>query len=198
MEISGLVPGIFIVYGVIFTKCKNVVLCWADKLGEYPMPHAGIVAFAFGVPANTRINTRIAQITETYAGRFGLPIFTQRDLTLDAGFDITRVEEQESPASTLAIARGAVAWARIRQAETLWVIAALPHLWRCQRDLRIAGEEAQYGIVQRVPREIVSSEYMSWFDPTSTQKRVRSFQQWIVRESILHVLPFSLYAKVAK
>jgi uncharacterized SAM-binding protein YcdF (DUF218 family) len=162
------------------------------------MPATGIVAFAFGVPADTAANKRIAQIASAYAERFGIPVFTQRDIVLEEGFDVTRTQENESPASTLAIARSAVAWARERKIETVWVVAALPHLWRCRRDLHAAGEEAQYGLIQRIPTEISRSPYGSWFDPSSTQPRVRSFPKWIVRESILRLMPFSIYARIAK
>ncbi|HWA64378.1 MAG TPA: hypothetical protein VG866_00770, partial [Candidatus Paceibacterota bacterium] len=76
--------------------------------------------------------------------------------------------------------------------------AALPHLWRCERDLRAAVREARADITVRICEEIRTvggEEY--WYMPDSTQPRVRSAKEWLKREKILLMMPFFLYKRVA-
>lgn len=156
-----------------------------------------IVAFAFGTPSSTVTNRRLASIAGNRALALNVQVITQRDIKIGGDIEIKIEEDPLLPAPTLRIARQAVIWAEAHQIERLMVVAALPHLARCLRDLRKAAKERGFTVEIVPDSEVLNSRYFSWFDKSSTQKRVRSLDQWIVREAILTLMPFWLYKRIA-
>ena len=169
----------------------------------------GIVAFAFGTPHFTLSNQCIAEIAMRKALSQGewrqgdvvvpAPIYTQRDIQMPRFLGRRyRAEEREgNPPPTLRIARGAIKWAKQQGVRKLWVVAAKPHLWRCIRDLKYAIREADAQIKVFVCGGIRQVPENKWFDPDSTQERVRSFWKWWPREIILRLMPMFIYRRVA-
>jgi len=155
----------------------------------------GIVTFAFGEPADSRANGKLAAITTSKAVELEAHVFTQNDVC-PAGLVVTRATQRgdEGPPPTLRIAREAMQWVEERGIQNILVVAAKPHLRRCLRDLRKAAREA--GVTLTI-RSVEGLEKHRWYDPTSTQKRVRSRLNWWPRELILRAMPFSLYKGVA-
>lgn len=159
---------------------------------------AAVVAFAFGTPSTIRPNTRIASITARKARELQAPVYTQADIALEPGVETVQIDEKDGkPPPTLRIARGAARWAKARRLTELWVVAAKPHLWRAERDLREAVQEVGGGITIRVPDEIRNSPSHEWFCCDSEQERTRSASAWKKRECILRIMPFSLYKLIA-
>lgn len=161
----------------------------------------GIVAFAFGVPDTIRSNRSIAFVATFKARQLNAPIYTQADVKI---FDPSVLvfhtpEEPNSPPPTLRIARGAVSWAKHpdNRLTELWVVAAKPHLWRAERDLRQAVREAGGGIIVRICEEIKQYPERDWFCSDSTQERTQSQKAWDGRERVLKVMPFFIYKRVA-
>lgn len=162
------------------------------------MRESGIVAFAFGVPAGIRANRQIALIAERKALELYAPIYTQRDVAIDSSLPIEYIQEEPGkPPPTLRIARGAVAWAKKRGIEELWIACARPHFWRCKRDLKYAIQEAGANMVVLVCPGVWSYPEEEWYSPDSTQPRVRSKKAWRSRERILELLPMFIYKLVA-
>ena len=163
------------------------------KLGEI-----GIVAFSFGVPYTILSNRRIATIASQKAEEFKARIYTQLDILVKKGLTVDYTEEEPGkPPPTLRIARGAVKWAQKHNLKELWIVAAKPHLWRCQRDLEQAIKEVKAQIKVRLcQKEIEQFPEKEWFCENSTQKRTR-FQNRYYRERILKCLPFFLYKHIA-
>lgn len=169
------------------------------------MRKTGVVAFAFGVPHSILSNQRISLLATHHAIHLKARIYTQRDIYIEAGcqfgengikVDYTD-EDPANPPPTLRMARGAVQWAKEQGIELLLVVAAKPHLWRCMRDLSKAAEEFGGTIEIRVCEEIEEWPEDSWFCPDSTQERVRSRTSWNKRETILKLMPFWIYKRVA-
>lgn len=86
----------------------------------------------------------------------------------------------------------------------LYVVAALPHLWRCLRDLKCAVQEVNANIVVFECPEIydycIEGEWFAdseWFCQDSTQKYTRTEEAWQKRDRILKKMPFFLYRLVA-
>ncbi len=164
------------------------------------MSNAGVVAFAFGSPADIPPNRRLARIALKASREFGGPIFTQRDIRFLPGeVDVEYVpEELGHPPPTLRLARAAVDWVIRRRIAELFVVAALPHLDRCLRDLRFAVDERVEGVaVFPVDPRALGEEEGSWFCPESVQRRTRSPETWRRRENVLWRMPLSLYARLA-
>lgn len=161
----------------------------------------GVVAFAFGVPDTIRSNKSIAFIATFKARQLNAPVYTQADVNIvDSRVIVFRTQEEpSSPPPTLRIARGAVGWAKHpdNRLVELWVVAAKPHLWRAERDLRQAVREAGGGIVVRVCEEIQQYPEHEWFCSDSTQERTQSRKAWNSRERVLKVMPFFVYKRVA-
>lgn len=155
-------------------------------------PEIGIVAFAFGTPASSKINNRIARTAEQAALTRRNPVFTQEEITFRSSpIDVTRIAGTEVP--TLRIAREAVAWAQKRKLHYICISCALPHLKRCKRDLLNAIREAGATIEVSTFFDVENSTMDEWFDPASTQKRVHSANTWWPREIALLLMPFWLY-----
>jgi hypothetical protein len=160
---------------------------------------AGIVAFAFGVPDTIRSNQQIAHIASQKARELNAPIYTQLDVRVEQGIDVTYTDEEPGdPPPTLIIARGAVQWARERGFTALWVVAAKPHLWRALRDLEQAVHETGETITVCSCKEIEQYAEQSWFCPDSIQARVRSRQIWERREGLIKLMPFAVYERLTK
>ena len=157
---------------------------------------AGIVAFAFGVPASVHSNMLIARVASQKARELVAPVFTQLDVGIDPDVEVFHIIERlGEPPPTLKIAKEAVQWAVEIGIRQLWVVAAKPHLWRCLRDLKQAACEE--GIKIDVCEEIEKYPADEWFCDDSTQERTRSRKAWERRERILKCLPFFIYKCIA-
>lgn len=167
------------------------------------MGKAGIVPFAFGVPANIRPNVLIANIAARRARELDAPIYTQIDVSINTICQpVVEVEyfpqtKPKNPPPTLRIARGAVRWAKRRGISEFWVVAAKPHLWRCLRDLRYAVREAGLRIPVLLCREVHDYPEEGWFCKDSIQFRTQAKEAWEKRERILRRIPMWLYKLVA-
>jgi len=174
---------------------------WFKKIkaiGGWPMAKQGVVAFAFGVPATILSNRRIAEMASKKARELGALVYTQRDVQVGSGISVYYIEERPgNPPPTLRIARGAVKWAQERELKELWIACAMPHLRRCERDLRYAIIEAGAKVKMRFCLEIIRYPEGSWYCPDSTQKRVRSQKDWMGKERILMLMPMFFYKLVA-
>jgi hypothetical protein len=159
----------------------------------------GIVAFAFGVPKTIVSNQRIAQIASQKALELNAPVYTQLDVAVGLGIEVTYTEETPgNPPPTLRIARGAVKWAMQYKIAELMIVAAKPQLWRALRDVKQAVREAKAQIEVRACEEIEQYPEYFWFCPDSTQDRVQSREAWDKRERILKLMPFFVYKRIAK
>ncbi len=159
----------------------------------------GVVAFAFGIPYTDPSNEQIARIASWKAHELHAPVYTQLDVRIETGVDVTyTTEEPGKPPQTLRIARGAVEWAVRAGFSELWIVAAKPHLWRALRDMERAVRESKNRIVIHTCTEIEEHPEDSWFSPSSGQKHTRSRKAWNRRENILRILPFVVYKRVAK
>ncbi len=164
---------------------------------------AGIVAFAFGVPATIVSNRRIAEIASRRAWAWNVPVYTQLDVRVEdwihVGAEIEVVYTEEIPGEpppTLCIARRAVWWANRRHLTRLWVVAAKPHLWRALRDLKEVIHEAGLNIeIRACADDIDKYPEDSWFCADSTQKRTTSRAVWEKRERALCSMPFDHYKR---
>jgi hypothetical protein len=159
---------------------------------------AGIVAFAFGASDSILSNQRIADIARHKAKALNVRVYTQLDIQVGPGIEVEyTTEEPGKPPPTLRIARGAIQWAKREGIAVLWVVAAKPHLRRCERDLREAVKEEEVKVAIRVCSGIDKFSDEEWFCPDSTQSRTRSRKDWERRENILALLPFFVYKSVA-
>lgn len=160
----------------------------------------GVVAFAFGVPKTLRSNRLIGEIASAYARAEGALIYTQHDVPVESGIDVTYIEQQRGePPPTLRIARAAALWAKKKHIDHIWIVAAQPHIWRCERDLLRAFRETGTSIWMDRCREIdaIPIPDSEWFCRESEQERTRSPGQWEKRERILRRMPFFIYKRVA-
>ncbi len=162
----------------------------------------GVVAFAFGAPFHIPSNTHVGSIAANKARDLKALIYTQWDVNLPIYFcfecERIRDDKRGKPPSTLRIARGAVVWAKRLGLNELWIAAAKPHLWRCERDLKAAVCEAGMKIDIKCCEEIKTFPDYAWFWPESTQARTRSPEAWERRERILRILPFFIYKLICK
>jgi len=162
------------------------------------MKKSGVLAQAFGVPRTIKSNRMIAEIASRKAETLGAPVFTQKDILVKPGINVTYCREKPGfPPPTLRICREAVQWAQKNGIEEIWVVCAQPHLWRVKRDLEYAIRETKVAITVWICDEIFNHKEKDWYSPDSTQKRVRSRKDWIRREQILMLLPMFIYKRVA-
>lgn len=158
------------------------------------MKKTGVVAFSFGVPDTIRSNRWIAHIAGGIATNEKCPVFTQLDVTIKYPVEVVRVEERVGePPPTLRIARAAVKWAISCGIIHLHIVAAEPHLWRAERDLKMAIKEAGAKISTSIPFELTKYPKDDWFCSDSTQSHTKSRRNWNRRERILKLTPFWLY-----
>jgi len=147
---------------------------------------AGVVAFAFGTPVKIRANVMLAAIAQQKALARNIPLYTQWDIASSVRtVDCTTIAQDAEPPPTLRIARGAMDWARKRGITQVWVVAAVPHMERVMRDLRIARSEQRVPVVLRRVQECYGLRYAHWFFNDSTQLRTRSKCFWAAREAVL-------------
>ena len=162
----------------------------------------GLVAFAFGVPYSTTANREIARIVTECASENPMPVFTQKDIQINlAGLDIAMCAEAEQSPPTLRIARASVKWAQKKELKQLKIIAAVPHVWRCKRDLEAAVLESGAKINVSIIESIYEVESSLWFDPNGVQRRAQSWSKWWWashrNELLLRAIPFSIYRHIA-
>lgn len=164
------------------------------------------MAFAFGVPSKIKPNQLIAEIALKEAKKLGAPIYTQLDISIeDKEVKVAYTKEKRgNPPPTLRIARGAVDWANKLGLKELWIVAAVPHLKRCKRDLRFAVDEdrekkGRTGLKIGVfyCKDIKKHQEEEWYCSQSEQKRTRSSKDWRWREKMLLMMPMSLYKRIA-
>ncbi len=162
------------------------------------MKTAGIIAFAFGAPKTILANQRLARIASVKARELNAPVYTQLDLCIEPGIEVTYTSEISGNAPpTLRITRGAVAWAKRQGLVELWVVAAKPQLWRCARDLTRSVLDAGAGIAIHICPETEQFHYTEWFCKDSTISRARWPRHYRCYELILKLLPFSVYKRFA-
>lgn len=164
----------------------------------------GIVAFAFGVGKGFDgkeiiPNQRIAGAAMQIAKSTGAPIYTQSDIPIDPCFDVRYAiqEKKDSPPSTLRIVMEALEWARGRKIEEIEVVAAMPHMRRCIRDIELGAKELGLRIRVHQNTLVGMYHYESWFDQFSTQWWTRTQLGWRIREGITWLLPWEIYRIVA-
>ena len=165
-----------------------------------PFDRGGVVAFAFGTPSTILPNQRIAEKALKIAQEHNALVYTQADIELPENLvNVTYTEETAGdPPPTLRIARGAAAWAAKHNLNTLYVVCASPHEWRCKRDLSTAVKERGLDVQVILPfLGETDRESLSWFSPDSTQPRTTSLEAWRKRERILEWMPLWLYKRVA-
>lgn len=162
------------------------------------MEGTGLVAFSFGVPETIWPNFLIGEIASRKAKECSIPVYTQADVPLRSGIEVTRIKEVSGrPPPTLRTARGAVWWAVSREFHTLYTAAARPHLLRCLRDLEYAVKEARANIRVIPCEKIYCSPLSLWFCPESRQWRTRSPRNWMVWTFIVGALPLPIYTRIA-
>jgi len=126
-------------------------------------------------------------------------IYTQRDILIkDKNVEVFYPDGELSPPPTLRIARGAIKWAKLLDIEELWIIAAEPHLWRCERDLRYAIKEKKAQIDVFVCEDTYRRYGDEWYCSESEQRHTRSPEDWWKREVKLKKMPMFIYKRVAK
>lgn len=164
------------------------------------MKSIGIVAFAFGVPWSIRSNRCIASIASEKARELGAPVYTQKDIRVNSGVEVTYTNEGsgDNPPTTLRVARGAVEWAKRRKFTKLWIVAAGPHIGRCIRDIMCAVREAKTSIKVSVCWGTMRFSEEYWFCSDSKQLRTRSrFYFWCRECVLIWLMPFFIYKYVA-
>lgn len=157
---------------------------------------SGIVAFGFGTPSTLRSNQILVGIVSEFARNSNMRVYTHRDIQPDNTLRVEYAEETANTLTTLQLARSAIEWAKRNNITVLWVAAAEPHVWRCVRDLRCCARIANYDIRIAVFSEIKQQANHLWFSPESKQIHTRSRIVWYIRESILRLIPFSLYTRI--
>jgi len=157
----------------------------------------GVVAFSFGFPADIFSNWLIARIARQKSKEHKSGIFTQPDVIIDRDdIDVDYFECDENSnarPSTISVAREALKWAKRNEIKSIWIVAAAPHLKRCQRDLQKLIKEDDLEISIHVCESIYAFPTKSWFSPESKQIRTRSKIIWTLREKFLRSIPFSFY-----
>ncbi len=157
-----------------------------------------VVAFAFGTPSTIPANEAIRAMATNLAIKLNCPIYTQLDVGIGGIGNVLFVKEEPgAPPPTLRIVREVARWAKGHGVETIHIIAASPHLWRCERDMREAVAEIGAVVDIQISPEICEYNIRTWLCPESTQPRTRSWWNWWSRESILKLIPFMTYKLVA-
>ena len=103
-----------------------------------------------------------------------------------------------SPPPTLQIAWKTIGWAELLELEELWIAAAEPHLWRCERDLKYSAKKRGVQIDIFICEDVYNHSEDEWYCPESEQKRTRSAKDWWKREGKLKKMPMFIYKRVAK
>ena len=85
-----------------------------------------------------------------------------------------------------------------KRLKELWIAAAKPHLWRCERDLKYAISEAGLQIDVQICEDIDKYPEDEWYCSKSEQIRTRSPEDWWKRERKLKKMPMFVYKCIAK
>lgn len=164
----------------------------------------GIVGLAFGADYDIEANVTIGKVVTDLSRRYKADIFIQRDIPTyvmnmspNRHIDWTN-EEEGYPPPTLQICREAVAWATKNRVETVILVAAPPHIWRCQKDFFLAMQEVRAFNLHVMTFNMMDNPNR-WYCQDSTQWRTRSTWRWWSREIPLRLLMLlcpSLYKKI--
>ena len=162
---------------------------------------AVIAAFAFGVPYSVRSNRWISDFSLRESIQHNrAPIFTQADIQFsgETGIYVKYIDEEIGhPPPTLRIARWIVKEAIALRAQKIIIIAALPHVRRCLRDIKMAIRESDSSIQVLISKEITTVQEDDWFDSRGTQFRAAAKVVWVIRDALLMSMPFWIYERVA-
>lgn len=156
------------------------------------------MAFAFGSPSTILSNRRIAQIALEKSLKLNAPIYTQIDVCIKDNILVDYIIQRDSyPPTTLQIAKGAVQWAKESGFSELWIVAAMPHLWRCKRDLAGVIRETKAEIKIKICEKNKKMRYSYWFCQDSIQLHTQSQENWEAIEKIIKRIPFCFYKYLA-
>lgn len=162
--------------------------------------NVGVIAFAFDFSSTSKMNLRLAGYASLHSICHNrAPIFAQSVIRMkpDANVSYTGEREGAPGMPTLRFARLAAGWAEQHEIDRIYVVAALPHMWRACRDLRLAL--AEKGLATSVVRSYIISltAWRSWFDPSAQSQRVRTPWAWLLREIPLRMMPVLMYKSIA-
>lgn len=156
----------------------------------------GIVVFGFGFPTDIVANQLLTEMAKWEMSLDSTPVFTQREIVLD-GAEYSDAPGPQGPMTTLRVCRAAVQWAHLRGLDEIMIIAAKPHLWRCLRDMRYAAREVNFDIKVYASDLIENVSSKQWFRGDSEQWCTKSRVVWYLRDSILRIMPMSIYRRIA-
>jgi len=157
-----------------------------------------LITFAF--TENGLANYTLAEKSIEFARFNNLPMFTQEDISKKIectsvkilnNHDQLYIRESDSYLSTLGLIHGLKKVAEERNWNNVVVAAAPVHCWRCVRDLRKMG----FHVLGCLNVGIRTNKY--WFNDNDPQIWVRNSLFWYIRESILRLLPWRVYSKIA-
>lgn len=159
------------------------------------MPDSFVVAFAFGIGPKSPANQSVREAALAVPN---VAIVTQEDLGNHERF-IQIKDGPYGPPTTLMIAREAVTYAIKKRRSTILVAAAPPHLYRCMRDVRRVIEEHRLDHLIRaevLPLRPPQGPY-HWFYP-NPQAHTTIAWRWWMRETMVRLLPFFIYRRIAR
>ena len=156
----------------------------------------GIVVFAFGFPTGIVANQRLTEIAKQEISRDSVPVITQHEIVLD-GAEYVDTPGPEGPIPTLRLCRKAVQWAHLRGLDELVIVAAKPHLWRCIRDMKHSVREVNFNIAVYASELIHDVPPEDWFRGDSKQWYTNNRLAWYLRDTILRIMPMSIYRRIA-
>ncbi len=102
---------------------------------------------------------------------------------------------QEKYISSLDIIKRFLKIARAAGWKRVLIVAAPQHLARCVKDF--CKESKGYDIEDIIPYEHEASDKEAWYDKQDPQMWVRNPLIWQIRDTILSLLPWWLYKKIA-
>jgi len=153
----------------------------------------GIITFAFGRPSSLPSNVLLSQYTQMYAKQHSAPTFTQYDIKIQTG-EVTTTAG--AVPTTRIIAKRAAKWVRKNNFETIYIVAARPHLRRCIRDIKKECRSINVSPKIIVIPEIYRTPNTTWFHKQSIQWHTRNAFLWWLRETCLLSLPYTLYKRI--
>jgi hypothetical protein len=148
-----------------------------------------ILALAFG--SGQLINYPLKREVEKLSNLKGYPVYTQHDLgvilELNSGISLLMAHQDGDHISSLAIIKQFAQVAKMNHWNSVKLIVAKQHLWRCSRDLKKVLSSVY---VQEIGVEMA---YLQDLQPWVT-----SPLRWWTRELIIRVLPWSLYKRLCR
>jgi hypothetical protein len=158
-----------------------------------------IIGFSFGAPAAILSNKLLARIISEQAGPLGASLaFVSFDIPSENFPERVKAEYMEDSSSTWRFSQSAARWAAREEVTEIIIIAAGPHRWRCERDLRRAIRETKARINVFCCQEGGQYPEEEWFCPDSTRPQTRSQESWERRERIIRWLPFPVYKLISR